>query len=118
VDSTYTDWARANVPDNTCGLHNQIGTVRFYCRENVNLTGWHPGGTTVGDSAQYGRVCPTTPRSLRSTGDDLRAPFWNDPPVAEADSQIRSESSRFLFVKWNCCGPKKWVDPDYGPKNT
>ena len=110
-----TDVSTVEAIKDTCGYANQNGTVRFYCKEDVDFAGWHPGGMTKVDWKCYGTTCPTSPRGLPSIGGENPVPFWGKSPVAEAPSQPESSSSRFLHVPWNCCD-KKWVDPDYGPK--
>ncbi len=115
----YTDRAAAVAKDDTCGYANQNGTVRYYCKEDVNLDGWHPGGGKGVPNKFYGTSCPTTPGSLPSVGGDSPPGFWiQKSPIAEAPKENENGgplASRFLHVDWSCCQKNRWVNASYKP---
>jgi RHS repeat-associated protein len=119
VDVSSTDSARVQTVDDSCGYGRQNGTVRFYCKEDVDISDWHQGGTTPDKIKKYGKLCPTSPVALPSIDGQSDVPFWNKKPVAEADLQMQGGAalaSRFLHVTWGCCKKQKhWVDVIYAP---
>lgn len=116
-DIAYTDRAAAEITDKTCGSVSQSGLIKFFCKERIDLSGWHPGASQTSEPVFYGTKCPVTPLSLPSIDakDPLAAFFWR--LRSDAGQSRVPDASRDFNVKWNCCDPKKpEVDYNISPQ--
>jgi hypothetical protein len=116
----YDDKSKLFAKKNSCGFHNQIGELRYYCRGDIDMSvGWQAGNPNPkdnpGSNVIYGTKCPTTPGSLPSSKSGIGV--WEKPPRAISNPTEESGTSRMASMKWNCCGKQKdmWTRFTFAP---
>jgi hypothetical protein len=116
-DENYTDRAAVEVIDNTCGYTMQLGYVKYFCKNKVDFSGWHPGSKDPKQRKKYGKICETSPGELPSIdySDPRARDLWSQSASGWQITGNGASAERDFLVRWDCCGPSKWVDASYSP---